>query len=70
MTGEEAKKAMLESLPVVFNHPGLGTITYTNIYAIRYMKGKKGVAVFLELLDKNKNSITVAPMKEVELYQE
>lgn len=69
MTGEEAKQALLAGSPVVFDHPALGPTVYTEIHAIRYMKGKNGVAVNLEMLDKNKNSITVAPIKEVELYQ-
>lgn len=70
MTGEEAKKALLAGSPVVFEHPALGRLVYAEIYAIRYMRGKNGVAVSLELLDRNKHSITVAPLKEVELYQE
>lgn len=69
MTGEEAKQALLARSPVVFDHPGLGPIIYAEIYAIRYMRGKNGVAVSLELYDKNKNSITVAPIKEVQLHK-
>ena len=70
MTGEEAKKALLAGSPVAFNHPESGRIIYEKIYAIRYMKGINGVAVSLELLDKNGRSVTVAPTKEVELYKE
>ena len=69
MTGEEAKNALLARSPVVFDYPGLGPIIYAEIYAIRYTRGKNGVAISLELYDKNKNSITVAPMKEVSLYE-
>ena len=69
VTGEEAKQALLAGSPVVFDHPALGPIVYAEIHAIRYMKGNVGVSVSLELYDRNKNSITVAPIKEVELYQ-
>lgn len=69
MTGEEAKRALLAGSPVVLNNPAIGRIVYAEIYAIRYTRGRNGVAVSLELYDKNKNSITVASIKEVELYQ-
>ena len=71
MTGEEAKKALLAGSPVVFDNPAYGRIVYAKIKAIRYEKGPRNqIAVSLELLDRNQNSITVAPIKEVGLYQE
>lgn len=63
MNGEEAKKAFMERCPVVCND-----IEYLYISAIIYRLDKQGkVEVSAEMLDKNKNSVTITPIKNVEV---
>lgn len=64
MTGEEAKTALLKGVPVVYKD-----IICKRIHAIRYTQQKGKIAVSLELLEQNDNSIIVVPIKEAELYQ-
>lgn len=61
MTGEELKAAFLAETPVVSNG-----IEYVKISAIIYRKQEGRVAVQAELLDKNRNSITVTAAASVE----
>ena len=65
MTGEEAKNALLKGSPVVHKN-----IVYKRIQAIRYTRDKGKIAISLELLDRNKKSVSVVPIKEAEIYQE
>lgn len=64
MTGEEAKTALLKGGPVIHKD-----IIYKRIHAIRYTQQNGKIAVSLELLDRNNNSISVVPLKEANLYQ-
>lgn len=61
MTGEELKAAFLAETPVTANG-----IEYVKISAIIYRKQEGRVAVQAELLDKNRNSITVTAAASVE----
>ena len=61
MTNEELKKALFEETPVKF-----GGITYEKVTAIIYRKKENGVAVSAELLDRCKNSVTIAEAERVE----
>ncbi|MGM9646550.1 MAG: hypothetical protein ACI3YH_00260 [Eubacteriales bacterium] len=67
MTGEEAKNAALNGLPVVWSNPINGSIEYDRIMRIEYTPKDGRFIVGLALLDRNRHSITVAPMEEVEL---
>lgn len=67
MSGNEAKEAMLNQLPVVWHTALYGAIEYERINKIIYRPKDGRIAVSLELMDKNRHSITVAPMEEVEL---
>lgn len=60
MTAEEMKLALLEGSPAIYNG-----IRYDRITAIIYRKSKKGIAIRLELLDKNNNSVTIARPERV-----
>ncbi len=64
MTGEEAKTALLKGGPVMYKD-----MIFKRIHAIRYTKQNGKIAVSLELLDRNDNSICVVPIKEANLYQ-
>ena len=61
MTNEELKKALFEETPVVFDG-----IKYAKITAIIYRKKENGVAVSAELLDRCRNSVTIADAEMVE----
>lgn len=62
MTGEEAKKAFMERCPVVCKG-----IEYLYISAIIYRLDREGkVEVSAEMFDKNKNSVTITPIRNVE----
>ncbi|MBQ8382037.1 MAG: hypothetical protein IJX47_02400 [Clostridia bacterium] len=67
MTGEEAKVAALKELPVVWSNPIHGSIEYDRIVRIEYTPKDGRFIVGLALLDRNRHSVTVAPMEEVEL---
>ena len=61
MTNEEAKQCLYSHDEVIFNG-----ITYDCITAIIYRIGDKGqIIVSAEMLDKSKNSVTVAQLKDV-----
>ena len=61
MTNEEAKQCLYSHDAVAFN----GT-TYDCITAIIYRVGNRGeLIVSAELLDKNRNSVTIAQLKDV-----
>lgn len=68
MTSEEIKQAMHEFKPVKFNG-----FTYDRITAYTYRviegrrRGQYKIVMQVELLDKNKNSVTVAEAEKVEL---
>ena len=70
MTGEEIKKAMREFSPVRYNG-----IVYERITAYIYrvvtvsMSNKTRAILQVELLDKCKNSVTIAEADKVELVQ-
>lgn len=62
MTGEEAKRALLEQHPIVNNG-----IEYLYVSAIIYRRDKnKRIAITLELMDKSGHSVTYAPIESVE----
>lgn len=62
MTNEEAKEALQNKTPVV-----CGGIEYKRLSAIIYRYNDKGkFLVSAELLDKNKNSVTIARMEDVQ----
>lgn len=67
MNGTEAKEAALKELPVVWNNATHGAIEYERIFRIEYTPKDGRFIVGLALLDRNRHSITVAPMEEVEL---
>ena len=61
MTNEEAKKALKNRTPVVFNNT-----EYLYISAIIYRYDKShNLVISAELTDKNKRSITIAQLKDV-----
>lgn len=61
MTNDEAKKALFERTPVIFNG-----LDYAYISAIIYRYDTKGnLLVSAELLDKNGRSVTIAQVKDV-----
>ena len=66
MTSDEAKVALRDRTPVV-----CGGIEYKYISAIIYRYNDKGqFLISAELLDKRKNSVTVARMEDVKLKKE
>ena len=61
MTNEEAKKALKNRTPVVFNDT-----EYLYISAIIYRYDKnRNLVISAELTDKNKRSVTIAQLKDV-----
>ena len=61
MTNEEAKKALKNRTPVVFNNT-----EYLYISAIIYRYDKnRNLVISAELTDKNKRSVTIAQLKDV-----
>lgn len=61
MTNEEAKKALKNRTPVVFNYT-----EYLYISAIIYRYDKnRNLVISAELTDKNKRSVTIAQLKDV-----
>ena len=60
MTNEEAKKALKNRTPVVFNNT-----EYLYISAIIYRYRKDTLNISVELMDKSKKSVTIAQVKEV-----
>ena len=67
MSGAEAKQAMLKELPVVWHSVRHGAIEYDRISGIVYRPKNGRIAVSLELLDRNRHSVTMARIEEVEL---
>lgn len=67
MTGEEAKKALLNECPVIWDGK-----EYKCVSAIVYKKSKftGNIVVLLQLLDKNQNSLVETSLKDVELKRE
>jgi len=63
VTREELKDAFMRGFPVVHN----GT-TYTCVSAIIYRKNPNGphLSICGELLDRNGNSVTIAPPERIE----
>lgn len=63
MTNEEAKTALFNRTPVIFNNT-----EYLYISAIIYRYDKyNNLIVSAELADKNKRSVTIAQIKDVKL---
>ena len=63
MTGAEAREAMLSQSPVEYSG-----IQYRYISAIIYRSDKNGnLMISAELLDKNKNSVTIVRLQDVNL---
>lgn len=61
MTNAEAKTALINRTPVVFNN-----IEYLYISAIIYRCDEnKNLSISAELLDKNKRSVIIAKLKDV-----
>lgn len=67
MTSEEAKQALYSRAEVVCKG-----ITYKCITGIMYRLDEAGrnILVSAELLDKNKNSVTIAQLKDVEVHKD
>ena len=67
MTSEEAKKCLFSRAEVVCK-----SIRYKCITAIVYRldEARQNIIVSAELLDKNKNSVTIAQLKDVEEYKD
>ena len=67
MTSEEAKKCLYSRNEVICNG-----ITYKCITAIIYRLDESGkrILVSAELLDKSKNSVTIAQLKDVKEKEE
>lgn len=64
MTNTEAKTALLNRTPVIFNNT-----EYLYISAIIYRYDKQNnLLVSAELTDKNKRSVTIAQIKDVKPY--
>lgn len=62
MTNEEAKQAFFDGVPVMCNG-----IFYINISAIIYRLDRdRKLIVSAELQDKNKNSITIARVQDIQ----
>ena len=61
MTNQELKNALLDETPV--KHNG---ISYARISGITYRKGKTGIEIFAELMDKSGRSVTIVNGKDVE----
>lgn len=62
MTNEEAKQAFFDGVPVKANG-----VNYTCISAIIYRLDRdKNLIVSAELQDKNRNSVTIARVKDIE----
>ena len=61
MTNDELKAAFMDETPVMH-----GGIQYLKVSAIIYRKRDGKVIVDAELLDKNRNSVTIADPKRVE----
>ena len=61
MTSEEAKKCLFSRAEVICNG-----VTYERMSAIIYrVDDKDNIKVSAELLDKNRNSVTIALLKDV-----
>lgn len=68
MTSEEIKQAMHEFKPVKYKGIEYERITaYTYRVNETHRRGKYKIVMQCELLDKNKNSVTVAEAEKVEL---
>lgn len=70
MTSDEAKEAMRRKLPIIYNMVLMGDIEYRRITAICLRECKGKLRFVLELLDKNKNSVTIAPMNRCRVKTE
>ena len=63
MTGTEAQEALKRKRAVMYNG-----IQYLYIDELRYRLDKDGIIIgFAVMIDKNKNSQTVAPFRDVEV---
>ena len=67
MTSEEAKQCLYSRVEVVYKG-----MRYRYITGIMYRLDESGrnIIVSAEMLDKNKNSITIALLKDVEEYKD
>ena len=61
MTNEEAKEALKNRTPVIFNNT---EYSYISAIIYRYDKYRK-LVISAELTDKNKRSVTIAQLKDV-----
>ncbi len=61
MTSEEVKDALLKKYPV-----RAGGIEYKCVTAVIYREQNGRIAVSCELLDKNKNSVTIVSLDKIE----
>ncbi len=69
MNNDELKTALLNHTPVILKAPLLGEIKYERITAIIYREEKGRIVVSAELLDKNKNSVTIASPKTIRFLE-
>lgn len=68
MTNEEAKDAFLRDLPVLHHDPYRHIDQeYECISAIIYRKKNGYLRVSAELLDRNKNSVTIAKVSDLKI---
>ena len=65
MTSDEAKKCLFERCAVVY-----GGARYERITAIMYRldEAGKNIIVSAELLDKNRNSVVIANLKDITIF--
>ena len=61
MTAEEIKDALMKKYPVCANG-----IEYKCVTAVIYRERNKRIVVSAELLDKNKNSVTIVPLEIIQ----
>ena len=63
MTNEEAKTALINRTPVTYNG-----INYSYISAIIYRYQNNNLLISAELTDKTLRSVTIAQLKDVNIY--
>lgn len=65
MTGEEAKRALVDRCPIMYND-----IVYLYVDEIIYRRNKNGgIDVYLRIADKCGHSMTQAPLKDVKIKE-
>lgn len=63
MTNEELKEALFGGYPVIVNFPQMGEIEYKRVSHIIYGVEHGKLHISAEVLDKNRNSVTIVDPK-------